>query len=513
MDKVPLEVSVIAGAAFRDGLDLKSLRERIALPLEDLALPAEIRIEVRASTDVNVKDVLFFDGKPCPHPALSTEDTPTRQLAQEVQENLDALLTPSIVENRWRAWSDAGDPCPEGFAALLRRLARYRLRPDRIAKYVPKWKDTDPEAIFEEALSEASRRIVIELHPANHAELASQLAVDGELMTMMIDGLFYELGVHTGECLPTASEQVSRDDVRLRINDVRTSPQPLIAAGECLVNDTVERLKLLNVEARRALNPANGNECAVISSKFEDICKSAGLTTWNQAGYLILLLSAAIRNAAPMMVSLDSVEYYLNKLETAFPVLTQQVSERVGVTRLAHVLRNLLEEEISIRDLPGILENLLTIPPATPATLDKYIIFTNTWGSIRPPLPLDPASADRSAIEMAECVRMNQRRYISHKYTRGQNALIVYLMDAEFEERLSDPAPLTEAESRKLLDAVSTEVGSLPPTAINPVVLTTALIRYRLRQTLRGVFPRLAVLSYQELSPDMNIQPIARISP
>ena len=213
-----------------------------------------------------------------------------------------------------------------------------------------------------------------------------------------------------------------------------------------------------------------------------------------------------------MMVSLESVEFYLNKLETAFPVLTQLMSERLGVTRLAHVLRRLLEEEVSIRDLPGILENLLTIPPTTPASMDKYIIFTSTWGCIRPPLPLGVTSGDTSAIEMAECVRMQQKRYISHKYTRGQNTLIVYLMDPKFEERLSDPRPLTETELRKLLDAVSTEVGSMPPTAQNPVVLTTALIRYRLRKALRGAFPRLSVLSYQELSPDMNIQPIARIS-
>ena len=512
MEKVPLHVSVIGEPGFRAALDLESLREQIESPLEDLALPAEIRIEVRESTADKSRDVLFFDGRPCPHPRLSPEDTPARQLAQEVQANLDVLLTPSIVEDRWRTWSGASDPCPDEFAALLRRLARYRLRPDRIAKYVPRWKEADPEAIFEEALSEASRRIVIELHPATHADLSLELAPDGEMMTMMIDGLFYELGVHTGECLPKASEYVRRNEARMRINDVHTSPEPLFAGDECLVNDTVERLKLLSVEGRKAINPANGNECAIISSKFKDICQSAGLTTWNQAGYLILVLSAAIRNSASMMVSLESVEFYLNKLETAFPVLTQLMSERLGVTRLAHVLRSLLEEEISIRDLPGILENLLTIPPTTPASMDKYIIFTSTWGCIRPPLPLGVTSGDTSAIEMAECVRMQQKRYISHKYTRGQNTLIVYLMDPKFEERLSDPRPLTETELRKLLDAVSTEVGSMPPTAQNPVVLTTALIRYRLRKALRGAFPRLSVLSYQELSPDMNIQPIARIS-
>jgi type III secretion protein V len=59
---------------------------------------------------------------------------------------------------------------------------------------------------------------------------------------------------------------------------------------------------------------------------------------------------------------------------------------------------------------------------------------------------------------------------------------------------------------------VSDEVGNLPPTAASPVILTTMEIRKILRVLIEKEFPSLAVLSYQELSPDMNIQPIARIS-
>jgi type III secretion protein V len=37
-------------------------------------------------------------------------------------------------------------------------------------------------------------------------------------------------------------------------------------------------------------------------------------------------------------------------------------------------------------------------------------------------------------------------------------------------------------------------------------------VRRAMRKFIEKDFPRLVVLSYQELSPDMNIQPIARIS-
>jgi type III secretion protein V len=59
---------------------------------------------------------------------------------------------------------------------------------------------------------------------------------------------------------------------------------------------------------------------------------------------------------------------------------------------------------------------------------------------------------------------------------------------------------------------VAEEVGGLPPTTQKPVILTTLESRRPLRRLIDVEFPHLAVLSYQELSPDLNIQPIARIS-
>ena len=92
--------------------------------------------------------------------------------------------------------------------------------------------------------------------------------------------------------------------------------------------------------------------------------------------------------------------------------------------------------------------------------------------------------------------------------------LVVYLIDHEIETRMSqiDDKPLTNEENRRLIKAISDEVGDLPPTAQNPVILTTLEIRKRLRKLIEKEFPYLAVLCYQELSPDLNIQPITRIS-
>ena len=56
------------------------------------------------------------------------------------------------------------------------------------------------------------------------------------------------------------------------------------------------------------------------------------------------------------------------------------------------------------------------------------------------------------------------------------------------------------------------EVGQTPASAQQPVVLTSPDIRRYFRRLVEMEFPYLAVLSYQELTPEMSIQPLARIA-
>ena len=51
-----------------------------------------------------------------------------------------------------------------------------------------------------------------------------------------------------------------------------------------------------------------------------------------------------------------------------------------------------------------------------------------------------------------------------------------------------------------------------PPTAQQPVIVTDMELRRFVRKMVELEFSNLAVLSYQELTPELNIQPIGRIS-
>lgn len=315
----------------------------------------------------------------------------------------------------------------------------------------------------------------------------------GELIPMMRDGLYYELGVRF-------------PGIRVRGNDGTLSPGsyiillseiPIVVGkvnkNKYLVNDTPDRLRLLGIDATPAQNPANGIACAWIPADKHELAEQAGLTTWDAASYMVLHLSAVLRKNAAEFVGIQEVQNMLDQLDQAYPALVKEVVPKaVSVFQLTDILKRLAEEEILIRDLRAILQALAE------------------WG----PVESDP-------VMLTEQVRAALKRYISHKYSSGQNTLVVYLLDPQIEETIRSSIQHTASGNylalepevtQELLSAVRQEIGNLPPSAQQPVVLTTQEIRRYFRKLVELEFPNLAVLSYQELSPEMNIQPIARIS-
>ena len=315
----------------------------------------------------------------------------------------------------------------------------------------------------------------------------------GEMVPMMRDGLFYELGVK----FPGIRVRGNETDLAAGTYIIMINEIPLVSGNvsldKVLVNDTVDRLTLLNIQGEEAVNPANGSECAWIPEEYASIAEQAGLTTWDASGYMVLHLSSVLRKNAAEFVGIQEVQNMLEQLEQAFPALVKEVVPKaVSPFQLTDILRRLVEEEISIRDLRSILQALAE------------------WGQV-----------ENDTVMLTEYVRNALKRYISHKYTRGGNTLVVYLLDPQIEETVRGSIQHTQSGSylalepeitQEILNAVRNEVGNLPPTAQNPVILTTMEIRRYFRKLVELEFPHLAVLSYQELSPDMNIQPIARIS-
>ncbi len=314
-----------------------------------------------------------------------------------------------------------------------------------------------------------------------------------ELIPFMRDGLFVELGVRYPGVRARGNPGLPPGSYQIQINEV-----PVVTGqatlGHILVNDTVDRLRLMNVEGFEAVNPATRQPAAWVPEYHKDMLESAGLTTWDVPGYMILHVAAVLRRHAREFVGVQEAQTMLDQLEKAFPAIVKEVVPKVvNILKLTDILGRLVEEEISVRDLRGILQALA-----------------------------EHGQTEADSVMLTEHVRSSLKRYVSNKYARGTSTLIVYLLDPQIEEAIRSSIKRTSAGThlalepdiaQEIVQAVKNECGHLPPTAQRPVILTAMDIRRYVRKLLEYEFnPPFSVVSYQELSPELNIQPVARIS-
>ena len=451
------------------------------------------------------------------------------QIAESIFANRALLLPPDIVQHLWGEWVGNGETYPAGFSKLLDTLMFRGVRITRLEAMREKlracaWGEEDVRDLFELTLARISgqrMRIMVsqdhydQLYERNGEAraLSEEYGSIEWMLRMMSDGLFYELGIVYRLDEIETDDALQGAEIRFKVNDLRTPIVRGLQSNEFLVNDTASRLAYLNVTARFAVNPASGSEAAVVEDvhNAKTICEDAVLTTWDNHGCMILMASHVIRRFAGALLTTGVVEFMLERVAMAFPALVSRVQELYDVRRLTQILRNLIDEEISIRDIRSIFECLAAFQGPVEVDLSRYIVFLASPGMVATKMNTQ-LDGTPGGLELSECARNWLKRYISHKYTRGSNTLFVYLADPVIEGRLRKPAPLDSMERRALTAAVEGEVGNLPLAAQKPVILTTAEVRARLRREIEKEYSRLAVLSYQELIPDMNIQPIARIS-
>ncbi|MGH9847955.1 MAG: FHIPEP family type III secretion protein, partial [Blastocatellia bacterium] len=369
---------------------------------------------------------------------------------------------------------------------VLRRLLRLRIS---IAN-APVVEQTISEAATfgwsEDAVAEALiarlrphwMEIILPPEELNRYHAATSEQQRRDTLTLLADGVFYELGIRIPEIRFATSSELKPGSFKFKLNDLETLPRLGLGEAKLLVNDTPDRLKLIGIpDALPALNPGNDTECGLIAETQRDLALAAGLTGWNPFEYLIIVGGKELRRHAGCLLDVETVEYEMARLREYQPELIDAAAQTVSPEHLTRVLQELLEEDISIRDLRGILQRAIVYDevvgdPSTLIFFDDRQVVDPRW------------SRDRMDFR-TQFVRSGLKRFLGHKYTRGQNTLLVLLLDPEIEARISDhllsTRPMAEDEVEKILAAVRQEVESVPASVASPVILTVSTIRSSLR--------------------------------
>lgn len=315
-----------------------------------------------------------------------------------------------------------------------------------------------------------------------------------ELIPLLRHGLYYELGVNfPGIQVRGQTVDMEPESYIININEVPVA-RGKVMQGCILIGEPLEQLQLFNIEGKETIHPIDGSIVTWVSDSYKEVCVQAGFRMWDIAEYLILHLSYVLRKHAHEFLGLQEIQTLLTELEKTHPALVKELVPKViTVLQLAEIFQRLVQEGIAIRDLKNIFSTLAQ------------------WAEI-----------ERNTLILTEHIRAGLKRYITHKYAGHSNSLAVYLLDPDIEDMVKDAIRTTEKGNylaldpevtQALIESVGKEIAShpFPPGAKPPVILTTAEIRRYFRKIIELEFPQLSVLSYQELSENLRIQPIARV--
>jgi hypothetical protein len=307
-----------------------------------------------------------------------------------------------------------------------------------------------------------------------------------ELFAFLRDGLFVELGVVYPRFRIVPDETLRPGGIILTINHLPGVPFLGLPPDRILVNDTPERLRLEGIAAEPALNPATYLPCALAPLDAQQSIEASGLTTWDQLAFLILSFASFLRAESKFFIDRRLTQQMLQQLGEAFPALEQAANAHLSLDRLTAVLRGLIAEQISIRNLQRILGLLL-----------EHELLMHAGASL---------------LEQIGYVRAGLNEMLAYKYKRDQVALVVYLLDPGTERFVAAADGLCDDQmEQQLIDAFRAELDQLPPTAFWPTLLVSEAAYAPLQTMLAAELPRLRMLSYPQLPPDLNVQPVARI--
>lgn len=302
-----------------------------------------------------------------------------------------------------------------------------------------------------------------------------------QVLNQLRDEIFYELGVRIpgirvrshAAYLPPGGYAILLDEVPAGAGEV--------LPGALYVLSPPDELSFLDVPLEPAVEPGTGRPISRVTEAGRSRLEMAQVPVLRPGELIVNHFRNILRTRAASMLGVQEVQGLLEGLEAQAPMLVKEALQKVPLPLLTDVLRKLVQEQVSIRNMRVILEAL--VAPTT----------------------------EGDATALAERCRQALHRYLSHKFAPS-GPLYAYLVDPEVEETLRGtgsrgPAPAPERVAEILEGVRRIATGG------KAVLLTAPDVRRTLRRLIEGAFPEVAVLTYGELDVELQIRPLGRLAP
>lgn len=316
---------------------------------------------------------------------------------------------------------------------------------------------------------------------------------NGNRLTEQIKSLRQQLAKELGFILPSVRIQdnvaLSNHGYRILIKEIECGNGEVKPGKLMIMNPSGNKI---DMQGEPTTEPAFGLPAMWVDESMREAAMVKNYTVVDPSTVITTHLTEISKDNIGELLNYSEVQKLLTEIDQDYSKLVSDlIPNQLSVSVLQKIMQNLLEEGVSIRDLPTILASIAEAIPGI-----------------------------KTAARLTEYVRSKLARQISYNHIDKEGFIPVLMVSPGWEQSFNETLVsqgeeqiLTMSPSRiqEFLDKARQEFDRVATQGVVPVVLCSPPLRPHLYRLLRRQRQLLTVLSQAEIYPKIKVKTLGQI--
>lgn len=309
----------------------------------------------------------------------------------------------------------------------------------------------------------------------------------GHRLTEQIKALRRQVAREYGFIIPAIriqdNMQLPSNGYSVKVKEIEVSQGEIRPDMLLIMNPTGDKIQLPGEET---VEPTFGLPAMWIAENYREEALFRNYTVVDPPTVITTHLTEIIKDNMADLLSYAETQKLLDDLgKSEQKLISEMIPSQISVTAVQRVLQNLLKEQVSIRDLPTIMEGIAEM-----------------------------SSNTNNVLSITEHVRTQLARQISHACTTDQGYIPILSIPAEWEQIFSEALTgdgdktlsLAPSQVQDFIQLVRKKYDEMAAQGEVPVLLTSPIIRPYVRSIMERFRADTQVLSQNEIHPRARIK-------
>lgn len=293
------------------------------------------------------------------------------------------------------------------------------------------------------------------------------------------------------------SMSIDPDEYSFKIRGIEVGKSKLkLGYYMCLDTGNVDPKR--RVIGEKTKDPAFGMDAVWVSEGKKNEADRAGYAVIDPPTIIATHLTEIIRRNASQILSRQEVSKILEKTKEQNPVVIEEVlsgEHKFTYGEIERVLKNLLDEQVSIRNIVVILETLANFAPITK---DPWLLTEEV----------------RKALGSQICLQYADENKVLHVMRLSQN-LAQQLLDHQVSQPGQKPfVAFDPVDGRKYIETMSSSFAAVSERNFLPIILCPDQVRMLVKSSTEREIPGLIAISVSEImaaGPQIKVETIGDV--